>query len=109
MITLTDKQRAAIWAKANSHHLVPSADVSMVIELVLTELNTIQTYTSTGTDNECEPIPVGMDYISEDGYLYTWDGRFWRNDGPVRNEIRIALRMIRALTDRIVTVEGQLR
>lgn len=110
MITLTIDDRYEILQRARKiwPHILLESSTSIIIDATLEQirLNEVRNRTS---DNEPEPMPAGMDYISEDGYLHTWDGKTWRNDGPVCSETRICLRMIRALTDRIVTLEGQLR
>ena len=112
MITLTDDQRSRIAAAAKEGSRkaqeYPSDD-TLIHATITATLWCLNETRAPQPDDEPEPIPIGMDYISEDGYLHTWDGKAWRNDGPVSNEIRIALRMIRALTDRLVTLEGKLR
>ena len=63
----------------------------------------------TVADDEPQPIPTGTTYIGNDGYLMTWDGEQWRNDGPASDAVMVCLRMIRSLTDRIAALEGKLR
>ena len=60
-------------------------------------------------DDEPRPTPAGTAYIGADGYLMTWDGEQWRNDGPVSDAVMVCLRMIRSLTDRIAALEGKRR
>lgn len=106
MITLSLDDRYEILQRARTKSvpvIIYENVAASVIDATLEQIRLNEARSKAIT--EPEQIPIGMDYISEDDYLYTWDGKYWSNDGPVSNETRILLRMIRELTNRLIAVE----